>query len=109
MQALARFVLFESLAVNLRVLQLEHPEETARLGNREDTLAHVAGLTLYKVIDEHRSNPTEPALKFGRIVQLAAHEFVAHGRELRRALRTMPRGSATRCDFRAGSPPRSRR
>lgn len=91
-QALARFVLFESLAVNLRVLQLEHPEEMARLGIREDTLAHVAGLTLYKVIDEHRSNPTEPALKFERIVQLAAHELVAHGRELRRALRTMHEG-----------------
>lgn len=85
-QALARFVLFESLALNLRILELEHPEEMARLGIREDTLAHVAGLTLLKVIEEHRADPAESALTFERIVNLAAHELVAHAREVRLAL-----------------------
>lgn len=88
-RGLARFALFEGIALNLHVLLLEHPEELTKRGIRPDTLAHVAGATLALVIAEHEADPSAAPLEFERIVELAFHQLEEHGQTMRRAIDQM--------------------
>lgn len=98
-RALLRFVLFEAVRLNLRVMAHRHPEEVGGVGLGAADIDRMADETVAQWMAEEFELP-EGCRPFRVMVVAALHRLEAGASELRRALCTVSEETKAELDFR---------